>query len=435
MISFQRIEHSQDYLPQAGTLTLGVASRLITNQAGIACRECCVSDQVERLEQLCESAQSIAEIAAELGVAVLDFSKPWLLQPVHIAKPWGQEIWYSGMEARGISTIASATGTTPLPWAIAVSRQGVLGIDQHQVNLLKILDPLPEPVFGDLYFELHEEKREVYIVTHVDPAVQGNIRLGFSQTKRAAFADDQAFKAAYLADVASYRAVREQIDGKLDQLRLQAGVALNEPVAAEQLKVWLAQIESELTAREIELRAVLDSYSELSPLTVGDVVAVPLLTPHSLQHGVRTVEFQTPVYERKILSFAQKVLTQSHWDTAEALELARLDVPPQPEFPLLHEEPGVRIEAIVEFEDFCVQRIFLEPGVTLAVPTMMEYVLLMSVASDVQVDSLTLAKEQACLVPAACSSVVLTNRGSSQAIVLAANPVSHERGHDDHGLE
>ena len=96
------------------------------------------------------------------------------------------------------------------------------------------------------------------------------------------------------------------------------------------------------------------------PLTVGDVVIVPKLVPHALQHGVKVVEFQTPVYERKILSFGQKVLTQSHWDTVEALELADLDFAQLQAPEMLELDSHLRIERIVNFDTFEVRRILLD---------------------------------------------------------------------------
>ena len=56
---------------------------------------------------------------------------------------------------------------------------------------------------------------------------------------------------------------------------------------------------------------------------VGDVVTFPALQVHSLQHGIRVIEFQTPHYERLIVMFAQKVLTQNHWDTDRAMDQHR----------------------------------------------------------------------------------------------------------------
>ena len=151
------ITHERNDLP--GQPPLSLAAACVLSAHGTMLRAC-VSDQIAALQTLAEQGATVESIAEALVVAVLDFSKPWHLQAVHIAKPWGQEIWYTGMEVRGVSRVVSATGSTPLDWAIAVSREHVLG-NHQQLNLLKILDPLPDEVFGDLYFELHEQKREV----------------------------------------------------------------------------------------------------------------------------------------------------------------------------------------------------------------------------------------------------------------------------------
>jgi hypothetical protein len=170
------------------------------------------------------------------------------------------------------------------------------------LTLLKILDPSSTPVLGDLYFELHEEKREVYVVTHIDreawPDGVGYIRYGFAPERVGQFANEAEFRSAYLAAVQAYESVRRALDSL--------------PEGAEP--------DRELLALEPVLREGMNSFTGLRALRVGDVVEVPLLVPHALLHGVRTVEFQTPTYERKILSFAQKVLTQDHWDTTVGVE-------------------------------------------------------------------------------------------------------------------
>lgn len=136
-------------------------------------------------------------------------------------------------------------------------------------------------------------------------------------------------------------------------------------MAASQLTNWISILAQKaenkaLIKAEIELRHAMNSFVQEYPLVVGDVVTVPKLVPHALQHGVRVVEFQTPVYERKILSFAQKVLTQPHWDTEEALELVDLDAAGLQLPELMSVAPQLRIERIVNFDDFEVQRIQLE---------------------------------------------------------------------------
>ena len=66
------------------------------------------------------------------------------------------------MEERGESRVLAAGGELRL--SAYLEAAGIAA----PVILLKVLDPHPEPVRGDLYFEVHEHKREVYVVTAVD---------------------------------------------------------------------------------------------------------------------------------------------------------------------------------------------------------------------------------------------------------------------------
>ncbi|MCB1614613.1 MAG: hypothetical protein KDI30_01240, partial [Pseudomonadales bacterium] len=291
-------------------------------------RSRCMVTTRERFGDIDFLSRSVDESAMLLEEAAFDLNLPLMLEPVHIPKPWGQEIWFTGIEARGQASICSASGKTLLPYVLPLFQP----IDQlSSPVLLKVLDPSSEPVYGDLYFELHTRKQEVYVVTHVDhqawPKGEGAIRFGFCKKKRSLYASDEDFKAAYLEAVQSYRAVRQQIDVYYDELKLSTGLPLNEPVPLETLKAWAETLPVETQTLERQLREEMHSFTGMQSLAVGDVLAVPCLVPHALQHGVRTVEFQTPVYERKILSFAQKVLTQSDWDTGEALSLCDIHLP------------------------------------------------------------------------------------------------------------
>jgi hypothetical protein len=420
-LSFER-----HYLPGKPVLSLAAACEC---SDGGEIMRACVTDRIDELHALNEfsvDGVSIDKIAKKLGIAVLDFSAPWRLQPVHIPKPWGQEIWFTGMEARGVSQVVSDAGSTPLPWALALDHQRVLGAHQS-LNLLKILDPLPDEVYGDLYFELHEQKREVYIVTQVDerawPDGTGAIRFGFSPVMREQFTSDADFLSAYRNAVRDYHAVRREMDNQMDALRERDGIDLDEPVSALQTRRWLAELSQALQTQEATLRAQMDAFTAMKPLRVGDVLAVPLRTPHALQHGVRTVEFQTPVYERKILSFAQKVLTQNHWDTDEALQMAQLQTPVDEPFPLLRDSDGVKIEQIVAFDDFSVQRIYLAPGTAYACAVDEHYRLLMVVVGQVDCAGVLVAAEQAVLLPASAGEVLLHNPGAGVLELLLAMPV------------
>ena len=200
--------------------------------------------------------------------------------PVHIPKPWGQEIWFTGMEARGESQVL--VENTAIPLSAYLAYNPALLANHEPVLLLKVLDPKPQPVLGDLYFEVHAEKQEVYVVTHVDPQVWpdgvGGIRFGMDQAKRRQYPDAHAFRAAYLEHVRAYEVIRRQIDEQGLQI-----------------------------APEVESRArqAMDSFTAMRPLSVGDVVRVPTWTPHSLMHGVRVVEFQTPI----VYSFTKNIVS------------------------------------------------------------------------------------------------------------------------------
>jgi len=368
-----------------------------------------------------------ADAAAEAPACCeLRLDQPLLLQVVHIPKPWGQEIWYTGVEERGVCGFQGEGGAiAPLPWLLETLAPLVSG-GHRELVLLKILDPRPEPVWGDLYFELHEEKREVYVVTRVDPQAwpdgAGAIRFGFDPAVVAQYEDEAAFKRAYRDSVAAYEGVRRDIDRLLDDCRTRAGVGLADALAPEQLQQWLAEVPGELLSRERDRRRAMDAFTRSRPLRVGDVVKVPCLTPHALQHGVRTVEFQTPVYERKILSFAQKVLTQGHWDTAEAVALMQVRTPPEGTFETVLQQPGVLAERIVDFADFQVQRWRIAAGGRHSMPLAGSYALVMVVEGEAQLGQLALGPEQACLVPTTLGAVEVHNPAGQAVTLLVAVP-------------
>lgn len=342
---------------------------------------------------------------ARHGLASWEPGMPLELSPVTVPKPWGREIWYSGVERRGVCGFVGGGGRSPIPWLQAVVPERRLGVVAEPLVLLKILAPHPQPVIGDLYFELHEEKREVYVVTGVDPGAwpggQGRIRLGFDPRRLADYPDQQAFRQAYLRSVQAYEAVRRELD----------------EMAQRGQRPQPAQLQ-----REQFLREAMNDFTCLRPVGVGDVVSVPLRVPHSLQHGVRVIEFQTPVYERKILSFAQKVQTQDHWDTAEAVQAMLLEAPPQPKFPLLQQGDGLRVERVVDFPDFEVRRVTLWGGASFDVETGDDYGLLMVVAGIMQLAGAAYRPEQALLLPRGWAGVIASAQAAQPLVLLSAAP-------------
>lgn len=329
-------------------------------------------------------------VTASLDGRSLSLDAPVRLEPVSIPKPWGRELWYTGMEVRGESRVVAGEASLPLSRYLALAPARLCR--RRPIVLLKILDPAATPVAGDLYFEVHEHKREVYVVTHVDPTAwpdgTGAIRLGMSQSRRAAFADDDAFRNAYLAAVKAYETVRRRIDG-------------GERLPPE---------------TETQLREAMDGFTAFAPLRVGDVVTVHPWQPHSLQHGVRVVEFQTPTYERYILSFGQRVLTQNHWDTEAVLD--RIDLgPPRPESlgPV-----AAGIGQIADFDDFSAFRVEIPPGVSRPLEIELPYAVCMGVEGRVSVNGLALDAEEACFVPASALPVTLANAAATPAVALVA---------------
>ena len=385
-------DYEQSYLPHKPIVELFVVVEF--SEKGFCFL---VSEQIPQAFTHVDKGLSGKEIAKNLAVAWVDIAEGLKLEPIKIPKPWGQEIWYTGIEERGVSQVVTSEGCSPLSWVFAVAPEQLT--DNKTPVLLKILDPLPDEVLGDLYFEMHEKKQEVYVVTHVDktawPDGEGAIRFGFNQRLRATYASDKAFKEAYLKAVRAYQKVRNEIDS----------VSM---VADE-----------ELQQKEQQLRIEMEKFSELKKIQLGDVINVPCFTPHSLQHGVRTVEFQTPVYERKILSFTQKVLTQNHWDTKEALEQVNLDVPEMESKKIVLNEKGVQVEEIVAFEDFTVQRIILNEGASLMLDEF-SYQLIFVVEGELELAGHSLTKEECLLLPAMTSNSVKMSVIKGGAIVLKA---------------
>lgn len=416
-----RFDHCQQHLPGKPVIELIAVYEVSQNPA--LQLSFLVTDRIQDVLDYFDRHLSARDMARELGVAWVELARGIRLKPVEIAKPWGKEIWYTGIEQRGVSQVITPEGVSPLDWVLGAAHEHILA-EAGKLTLLKILDPLPDEVYGDLYFEMHEEKQEVYVVTHIDPVAWpggvGGIRFGFNQALRSTFASEADFRQSYATAVQKYRAVRQEIDRLYDSKRQAEGIALHEPVMPDKLKQWQATLPAELVQKENELRHHMENHIAIKPLQLGDVVKVPCYTPHSLQHGVRTVEFQTPVYERKILSFAQKVLTQDHWDTEEALEHIEWGTPAETPLIVLEKTAKLTREEVVSFSDFQVERITLSKNARLSLPSG-HYRLLMVISGEVSLDETVFVSEQACLLPATKSFTIEAT--SEQAVILLALPV------------
>ncbi|GIX30524.1 MAG: hypothetical protein KatS3mg124_0996 [Porticoccaceae bacterium] len=383
-----------------------------------------VTQRREAAQHWLPTGRPLAELAAAVASPVVDLAAPWRLGAVEIPKPWGRELWYTGIERRGESTVTDGARAAPLSHLLALGRAQLLGGEADPV-LLKVLDPHPQPVWGDLYFELHREKEEVYFVVGVDrtawPEGIGAIRCGFDPRLRRRWADDESFRRAYLEAVLAYEVARREIDQRLDERRRCAGIDPAAPVSPALQRQWLEALPAPLRRREARLRRRMEAFTRLWPLDVGSVVRIARRVPHALQHGVRVVEFQTPVYERLILSFSQKVLTQSHWDTAEAVAIMELDADPLPPLELLEDEGGVRREQVAEFRDFAAERWTLEARAAHRLEGD-GYRLVLAAVGAVEVGGLRLEPEEAALVPCPALPCRVENLGEEKAVCLVASP-------------
>lgn len=355
------------------------------------------------------------------GHNALQLDAPVVLNPLFIDKPWGREIWFSGIEERGETTVTQGNVTLTLSSYLSLAPQRL--VQRALPLLLKILDPNAQPENGNLYVETHNTKHEVYVVTHVDatawPNRAGAIRLGMNQAKRADYGNDEAFRAAYLSAVQAYEELRRAIDD-------------NSTPGSR----------TEVAAEENRLRKQMESFTGHVPLRVGDVVQVGPHMPHSLQHGVQAFEFQTPVFERNIISFDQQVLTQPHWDSAYAIANMSLDGPAAPKLTLHSHTDGARIETIVDFDDFDVLRITLSNQGAGIEPSLFKhfnsYCMLAVIEGSIQLASgagnIELSASQsathasrAALIPASAENPRAECLGTN-ATVLLARPKPHTAG-------
>ncbi len=351
-----------------------------------------------------------------LDLPDIDLYRPLKLEPLVVKKNWGQEIWYTGIEERGVCSVQ----TLPLPWLLNIVGKHLTGQESNTPILLKILDPFPEAAYGDLYFELHTRKREVYIVTHVDtlawPDGIGKIRYGFNKNLRDEYPDDKTFKRDYLNAVQDYQRIRRLIDAHLDDQK--EARHLRDPVPIKDQDAWKDQLDSKILENEKALRDRMEAFTSEYDLHVGDVIEVHPGTPHSLQHGVRVIEFQTPHYERKILYYTQKVLTQDHWDTGEVLDDLKIDW----QTPKILGNSGKKESCVIaDFDEFSLTRYQIIPGERLTLDESCYY-LMIGVEGQLSIDNSLLESEEALYITALTGSVSIFNHGKTRAILLAAWP-------------
>jgi len=359
------------------------------------------------------SAAPLYAVAKNRQAVIIQPHCPFALEIVKIPKPWGHEVWYTGVEKRGVVLVADKWGKTELPYALNIFKKQVLAHHPESLILLKTLNPVSEDVIGDLYYEMHEKKWEVYVVTEIDktawPTGTGIIKAGLHPEKIRDYKEkygsqwEKFLLKKFRETIGEYEKIRQQIDCSKDE------------------------ISNELSEQELKLRQKASDFVGDSQVKVGDIISFPVFQIHSLRHGIKVIEFQTPHYERLILMFAQKVLTQSHWDTEEALNKMLTEVYEPPELECLHKSFGLLIERFVNFPQFTADRICLEPKVIWEDQLDGKYHLLITISGQARVipkngSPVILSREEAIFLPVGMGSYRLESTGEIPIICLKAMP-------------
>lgn len=354
-------------------------------------------------EAICEHSVQYRTEGGSL-VAVLDgvrvpLDRPMRLAGVTIDKPWGSEFWYSGIEARGESSVVVGNVSLPLFTYLSLAPQRLCG--RQLPVLLKMLKSRPEAVLGELYFEIHQNKQEVYVVADVDRAAHpdgiGSVRFGVNQSLRDQYGDDAEFRRAFLDAVNAYERLAEQQDDKPSN-------------ASEKIS----------PDRDLQTaRRHAQSFTASQRLRRGDTLTVPAGVPHSLQPGLTVLEFQTPSYERQIIFASQPVQTQSGWDSASAIASMSLDTP---EGPKSADDPN---ELIARFPEFSVSRWRVERGQTRSFEGDRRYAIATVFEGEVTLGcnrgELPLARNQAAFIPASAEAVSIASENPATLLIALAN--------------
>ena len=335
------------------------------------------------------------------------------LEVLNIPKPWGHEGWYTGVEKRGVVKVTDEYGKTELPYALNIFKKQVLADHPESLILLKTLNPVSEDVIGDLYYEMHEKKWEVYVVTEIDqtawPSGTGIIKAGLHPEKIKDYQEIHGSKWVevllknFRETIGEYEKIRRQIDDSTED------------------------IPNELHEQELKLRQKASNFVGDCQVKVGDIISFPVFQMHSLRHGIKVIEFQTPHYERLILMFAQKVLTQNHWDTDDALNKMLPVVYEPPELECLHKSSGLLIERFVDFPQFTADRICLEPETIWEDQLDGKYHLLITISGQASIipksgSPVKLNREEALFLPVGVGSYRLESTGEIPLICLKAIP-------------
>jgi hypothetical protein len=353
-------------------------------------------------------------------------NRAFKLSPVRIPKPWGQEVWFTGIEERGISKIELAPQEESiLPILLASLGPGAIRTQGRLPILLKILDPDPNPRTGSLYFELHQEKQEVYIVSKVHPEAWpdgvGKMKYGLNQRQRVNFKSLEDYKKAFKNLCQDYEACRAEIEKEWDKKKSALGMNLSEGISGSVLESWNQTLPRELAERELTLQKQIDQFTGWLDLTVGDVVKVQKTVPHSLQHGITVIEFQTPVYERYIITFNQKVLTQNHWDIDKAFEIMTMEEPLPQNLKIIDQNDSILMEEAVSFDTFDVVRVHQKKPEWTMDLSKYGHGLIFALKGKIEVhgaSKLVLNSGEACFLPAALDTINIVAKSQETVWLL-----------------
>ena len=125
--------------------------------------------------------------------------------------------------------------------------------------------------------------------------------------------------------------------------------------------------------------------------------------------------------------FAQKVLTQNHWDTEDAISKMKTEVYHPPKLECIHKSECLNVERFSDFPQFNFDRIRLEPKNTYEDQLDGRYQLLIIISGRAAVfsqpgNSINLKTEESLFLPLSMGSYLIENIGEIQMICLKATP-------------
>ena len=330
---------------------------------------------------------------ATVGDKKIQLEVPVPLKPTKVEKPWGHELWYTGMEARGESHVVTPQGDLPLSRFLTLSPE----ISRNTpIILIKQLNPHSEPMLGDLYLEAHHTKHEVYFVTNIDrgawPQGDAKIRLGINQTIRSKYNSDNDFRQAYLESIEEYRLAHDLEDNTKESVQ-----------------------------DKIRFRQKMNTFTNMVSVTEGTIIDVPPLIPHSLQHGVQVLELQTPTYERMVISASQPLATLENWDSEQAvneISFSSATVYKQTKI----ERGFIPVASPKGFEAWKIQ---IEPGDTHLFEADLAYGICVTIDGNSVIGELPQTKNEACFIPGSSLPIHFRNTAKVPAVCLVSGPFNN----------